>query len=107
VAFDRLGHYCFTGASKALVSSVLGPLKTMESLKKGAWPYLDPLLLDLRQGEGRLDGMQWPRTRKRLPIFLHVASLSFYYGPEVGASRHSLSSMFCWRHICLSCTVIP
>jgi hypothetical protein len=24
------------------------------------------------------------------PIFLHVASLSFHYGPEVGASRHSL-----------------
>ena len=85
-----LGHYCFTGSSKALASSVLGPLKTMESLKKGAWPYLDPLLLDLRQGEGRLDGLRWPRTKKGRPIFLHVASLSFHYGPEVGASRHSL-----------------
>lgn len=89
-ALDRLGHYCFTGSSKALASSVLGPLKTMESLKKGAWPYLDPQLLDLRQGEGRLDGMRWPRTKKGRPIFLHVASLSFHYGPEVGASRHSL-----------------
>jgi hypothetical protein len=27
-ALDRLGHYCFTGSSKALASSVLGPLKT-------------------------------------------------------------------------------
>jgi hypothetical protein len=89
-ALDRLGHYCFTGSSKALVSAVLGPLKTMESLKKGAWPYLDPQLLDLRQGEGRLDGMRWPRTKKGRPIFLHVASLKFHYGPEVGASRHSL-----------------
>lgn len=39
-ALDRLGHYCFTGSSKALAGSVLGPLKTMGSLKKGAWPYL-------------------------------------------------------------------
>jgi hypothetical protein len=61
----------------------------MESRKKGAWSYLDPLLLDLRQGEGRFDSMRWPRTKKRA-IFLHVASLSFHYGPEVGASRHSL-----------------
>ena len=81
---DRLGHYCFTGSSKALVSSVLGPLKTIESLKKGAWPYLDPQLLDLRQGEGRLDAMRWPRTKKGRSIFLHVASLNFHYGPEVG-----------------------
>jgi hypothetical protein len=41
-ALDRLGHYCFTGASKVLVQLVLKPLKTVESLKKGAWPYLDP-----------------------------------------------------------------
>ena len=34
--------------------------------------------------------MRWPRTKKGRPIFLHVASLSFHYGPEVGASRHSL-----------------
>jgi hypothetical protein len=31
---DRLGHYCFTKAPKALVPSVLKPLKTIESLKK-------------------------------------------------------------------------
>jgi hypothetical protein len=41
-ALDRLGHYCFTGAAKALVPSVLKPLKTVRSLKKGAWLYLDP-----------------------------------------------------------------
>ncbi|PVH76126.1 hypothetical protein DL98DRAFT_551355 [Cadophora sp. DSE1049] len=37
-ALDRLGHYCFTGTPIALISSVLGPLKTMESLEKGGWP---------------------------------------------------------------------
>jgi len=36
VALDCLRHYCFIGASKALMSSVLRPLKTMESLQNGA-----------------------------------------------------------------------
>ena len=62
-ALDRLGHYCFTGTPIALMSSVLGPLKTMESLEKGGWPYLDPQLLDLRIGEGSLDVIRWPRAR--------------------------------------------
>ena len=69
---------------------VLGPLKTMESLTIVAWPCLDPQLLDLRQGEGRLDVMQWPRIKYGRPIFLHVASLGFHCGAEVGASRQSL-----------------
>ena len=62
-ALDRLGHYCFTGTPIALMSSVLGPLKTMESLEKGGWPYLDPQLLDLRIGEGSLDVIRWPRAQ--------------------------------------------
>ena len=89
-ALDRLGNYCFTGMSKALPSSVLGQLKTMESLKKGAWPYLDPQLLDLRYGEGCLDVIRWPRAKDGRPIFMHVASLCFHYGPKVAASQHNL-----------------
>jgi len=89
-ALDRLGHYCFTGTPIVLMSSVLGPLKTMESLQKGGWPYIDPQLLDLRLGEGSLDVMRWPRARDGRPIFMHTASLGFHYGPEVAASRHSL-----------------
>jgi hypothetical protein len=89
-AFDRLGHYCFTGSSKALISSVLKPLKTMDSLRRGAWPFLDPQMLDLRHGEGTMDVLQWPRARDGRPIFMHVASLAYHYGPEVAASRHSL-----------------
>jgi hypothetical protein len=89
-ALDRLGHYCFTGMAKVLVRSVLGPLKTVESLKKGAWPYLDPQLLDIRRGEGRLDVTRWPRSSDGRPIFMHIASLSFHYGPKVAASQHSL-----------------
>jgi hypothetical protein len=89
-ALDRLGHYCFTGMSKVLVRSVLGPLHTLESLKKGAWPYLDPELLDLRAGEGHLDVVRWPRAADGRPIFMHVAALHFHYGAEVAASQHSL-----------------
>jgi hypothetical protein len=89
-ALDRLGHYCFTGNPTVLMSSVLGPLKTMESLQKGGWPYIDPQLLDLRIGEGSLDVMRWPRAGDQRPIFMHTASLGFHYGPQVAASRHSL-----------------
>jgi hypothetical protein len=89
-ALDRLGHYCFTGKAKVLLSSVLRPLKTIDSLRNGAWPYIDPQLLDLRQGEGKLDVLQWPRTGDGRPTFMHVASLGFHYGPEVAASCHSL-----------------
>lgn len=89
-ALDRLGHYCFTGMPKVLVRSVLGPLHTLESLRKGAWPYLDPALLDLRSGEGHLDVVRWPRAADGRPIFMHVAALHFHYGAEVAASQHSL-----------------
>lgn len=89
-ALDRLGHYCFTGTPKVLVRSVLGPLKTMESLKKGGWPYLDPQLLDLRHGEGCLDFTRWPRAANQRPIFMHLASLRFHYGYKVAESQHSL-----------------
>ena len=89
-ALDRLGHYCFTGTPIVLMSSVLGPLKTMESLQKGGWPYINPQMLDLRTGEGSLDVVKWPRAKNGRPIFMHIASLGFHYGPEVAASRHSL-----------------
>ena len=89
-ALDRLGHYCFTGSSRVLMSSVLGPLKTMESLRRGAWPFIDPRMLDLRLGEGTMDIAQWPRAKDGRPVFMHVASLSYHYGPEVAASRHSM-----------------
>jgi hypothetical protein len=89
-ALDRLGHYCFTGSPQVLMSSVLKPLRTMDSLQRGGWPFVDPGMLDLRQGDGTLDIATWPRTKDGRPIFMHVASLAFHYGPEIAASRHSL-----------------
>ena len=89
-ALDRLGNYCFTGAPQVLMRSVLGPLGTMESITQGGWPFLDPQLLDIRHGEGRLNIAQWPRAADGRPIFMHIASLRFHYGPAVAASQHSL-----------------
>lgn len=89
-ALDRLGHYCFTGSPQVLMRSVLGPLKTMESLAQGGWPYLDPQLLDIRQDEGLLNIARWPRAADGRPIFMHVASLGFHYGAAVAASRQSV-----------------
>jgi hypothetical protein len=89
-ALDRLGHYCFTGSPQVLMTSVLKPLRTIDSLERGGWPFLDARLLDLRQGAGMLDITQWPRRADGRPIFMHVASLAFHYGPEIAASRHSL-----------------
>ncbi|HEY2296077.1 MAG TPA: hypothetical protein VGM86_35710 [Thermoanaerobaculia bacterium] len=89
-ALDRLGHYCFTGSPQVLMRSVLGPLKTMESLAQCGWPYLDPQLLDIRQGEGLLNIARWPRAADGRPIFMHIASLGFHYGAAVAASRQSV-----------------
>jgi hypothetical protein len=89
-ALDRLGNYCFTGTPQVLMRSVLGPLKTIESLTQGGWPYIDPQLLDIRHGEGRLDIRQWPCAADGRPIFMHIASLGFHYGAGVAASQHSL-----------------
>ena len=54
-AIDRLGNYCFTGFPRSLVGSVLKPLNTIESVEQGAWPYIDPRLLDLQTVGGDLN----------------------------------------------------
>lgn len=89
-SLDRLGHYCFTGSPQVLMASVLKPLRTIDSLQRGGWPFIDPGMLNLQQGEGTMDIVKWPRGRDGRPILMHVASLAFHYGPEVAASRHSL-----------------
>lgn len=85
---DRLGNYCFTGDPRVLATAVLGPLLTIESLRKGAWPFVSPDLLDFRPPVGTLDLARWPRMSDRRPVLLHVAALAFHYGPAVAAQRH-------------------
>jgi hypothetical protein len=87
-ALDRLGSYCFTGFPRSLMGSVLTPLGTIDSIEQGAWPFVDPRMLDL-QGAGNLSLVQWPRHENGRPIMMHIASIAFHYGPEVAASRHS------------------
>lgn len=86
---DRLGHFCFTGDPRVLPNTVLGPLVTMESLKKGAWPFISPDMLDFRESHGKMDVVRWPRTTDKQPILLHVAALAYHYGAVVAANRHS------------------
>ncbi|KAH9225256.1 hypothetical protein K456DRAFT_1852614, partial [Colletotrichum gloeosporioides 23] len=45
---DRLGGYIFTGHERHLPKTVLRPLGTIDSLRNGAWPYIDPALLNFR-----------------------------------------------------------
>lgn len=86
---DRLGSYCFTGDPRGLVPTIMGPLMTMESLRKGAWPFVSPDMLDVREPLGSINMACWPRTVERRPALVHVAALSFHYGPVVAAQRYS------------------
>lgn len=89
-ALDRLGNYCFTGDPRVLPSRVLGPLGTMDSLRKCGWPYLCPRMLNLTKGRELIHLARWPKTDdNNRPILMHVASLAYHYGPTVAASRHS------------------
>lgn len=79
-ALDRLGNFCFTGDPIVLPLRVLRPLKTMDSLREGAWPFISPDMLDFREGSGYTNLRQWPRNENRRPLLMHVASLAFHYG---------------------------
>lgn len=88
-AIDRLGNYCFTGDPCVLPCRVFRPLETMESLRRAGWPYINPSMLDLRQGRGKLHLGKWPKTEDERPVLMHVASLAYHYGHNVAANRHS------------------
>jgi hypothetical protein len=87
-ALDRLGSYCFTGFPKSLIGSVMQPLGTIDSIKQGAWPFIDPRMLDL-EGIGNLSIARWPRQENGRPILMHIASIGYHYGPAVAATRSS------------------
>jgi hypothetical protein len=89
-ALDRLGSYCFTGARPALMPSIMRPLGTVDAIRNGAWPYLAPRMLDLRNFDGTLNLVQWPRRSNGRPILMHLASLAFHYGGVIAAERESL-----------------
>jgi hypothetical protein len=86
-ALDRLGSYCFTGLPRSLIGSVFTPLGTIDSIQEGAWPYINPQVLDLR-GKGSLHFAKWPRDENGRPVLMHVASIAYHYGVEAAASRH-------------------
>lgn len=87
---NRLGNYCFTGDPRVLPSTVLEPLITIESIRRGAWPYISPDMLNFRELGGRMNVSQWPRTASgNWPILLYIAALAYHYGLNVATKRHS------------------
>ena len=61
----------------------------LESLRKAAWPYIKPSILDLRPGAGKIHLGLWPRAEKNRPVLMHVAALAYHYGQSVADNRHS------------------
>ncbi|KAJ0348239.1 hypothetical protein COL154_013776 [Colletotrichum chrysophilum] len=90
---DRLGGYIFTGHERHLPKTVLRPLGTIDSLLAGAWPYIDPAVLDLGPAGVAtcfMDTSRWPRSTKtgRL-ILLHISELQHHYGDRIASHRET------------------
>lgn len=100
---DRLGNYCFTGDPRVLPGRVLRPLRTMQSLQSGAWPYFDPHVLDLRNRLSRIDLACWPQDGQGVHLLLHIASLRFHYTISVAAARLSHMRFRVLRQTALTC----
>ncbi|KAK3177773.1 hypothetical protein K4F52_009471 [Lecanicillium sp. MT-2017a] len=88
-ALDRLGHYGLTGDTSVLVPKIFSLTQTMDSLRKAAWPYINPEVLDLRRGTGKIHRGKWPKLSDGRPVLMHAAALAFHYGNEIAANRHS------------------
>ena len=78
-AVDRIGNYCLTGSSKALVGSVLRPLGIIDGIHFGAWAYINPKLLSLHRAAEGVDLSGWPRGNDGRPLLMHSTSLQFHY----------------------------
>ncbi|KFZ17533.1 hypothetical protein V502_04544 [Pseudogymnoascus sp. VKM F-4520 (FW-2644)] len=52
----------------------------------------DELSAGTAEDDGKLAArsMAWPRAKDGRPVFMHVASLLYHYGPKVAASWHSM-----------------
>ncbi|TQN66280.1 hypothetical protein CSHISOI_09207 [Colletotrichum shisoi] len=90
---DWLGEYIFTGHKRHLLTTVLQPLGTLDSLRSGAWPYINPAVLGLDSSVSSsavINTRLWPRSAKtgRL-VLLHVNELRYYYGDGVASGRET------------------
>jgi hypothetical protein len=87
---DPLGSYCFTGCPRSLIGSVMKPSDIIDSVEQGAWPYINPRLLDLQTVGGNLNLALWPRDANQQPILMHMAALAYHCGSAVATSRSTL-----------------
>ncbi|KAK2733724.1 hypothetical protein CKAH01_19001 [Colletotrichum kahawae] len=84
---NRLRGYIFTGHKRHLLTTVLQPLSTLDSLWSGAWPYINPAVLGLDSSASSSTVMNmwlWPRSAKtgRL-MLLYVNKLCYHYGDSM------------------------
>ena len=92
---DRLGGYAITGQSKYLPTKVLRALGTLDQLRRGAWPYINPVVLHLGGGHHgaavlNVAGGRWPVSeRTGAPVLLHLCALRYHYGLRVASARES------------------
>ena len=93
-ALDRLGRFCFTGEAKALMPSVMQNLQTIDSLRSGGWPYIDPDKLNIQRG--KISSEDWPRLPDWQPLLMHTRTLEYYYGKKVAENhrRHLFFQSF-------------
>ncbi|KAG9249377.1 uncharacterized protein F5Z01DRAFT_641250 [Emericellopsis atlantica] len=92
-ALDRLGAFCFTGDPRVLPVRVFRPLGTMQSLRQGAWPFIDPAALDLQKPAGSIHIQTWPKRDGR-PLLLHFAELGGRNINGLSAASTFLNDLF-------------
>jgi hypothetical protein len=85
---DRVAAYMFTGSAKYLKPSVMRKLGTMDALKKFAFPYIDPGMLQVCP-QTYLNIEKWPKDDRGRPNLLQTAALGYYYGKTVRSGRES------------------
>ncbi|KXH66866.1 hypothetical protein CSAL01_13749 [Colletotrichum salicis] len=83
--------YIFMGHELHVPQTFSRPLGTIDSLRNGASPYIDPALLNFRSSGtsgATIHISQWPRAGKAgRPVLLHVSELRYYYGERISANR--------------------
>ena len=87
--FNRIGSYLFSGSAKVVNNSVFRHLGTIDSLRYGGWPYVNPSVLNVQDESASLNKARWPRRKDGQPALLHLAVLDFYYSKHIGATCQS------------------
>ena len=89
VVLDCLRNFYFTKDPMILLTRVLWPLKTVDNLREGGWPFIQPDMLDIWEGRGIINLRKWLQRDNRKPILIYIILLAFYYSGQIIANRES------------------